>query len=160
MSAIDIEAIMEEIRETVKAHGPYEAIPAFDEIPLEGGEAAPVPEADNISGGQLRGAISRNLGGSWTIPWVYPIPAGNPMVRGYKKVATKLARCAVAPVAQRVTETNQAMKGSIEQLASVIEQQQAQIQALKERLDEMEKREQERAEEKARKPRKEEGRSK
>ncbi len=131
----DIEQIMAEIRDRVKAAGEGAYDPSFEEIPLK--NQAEFSEEETA--GALRDRVSERLG-DCSVPWVYPLPAGNRAVRAYKRVATKMARCAVAPLAQRVTETNRSIRSGMEFLASAGDRQQQEIAELKEQVAALEAR--------------------
>ena len=124
---IDVEQIMDGIRETVSRAGEGAYEPRFEDIPLKN----PAAFGEEEPGGALRDRVC-DLMGDWTVPWIYPIPAGGKAVRAYKKVATKATRCAVMPLAQRVTDTNRTFRSGIEFLASAADRQQAEIDAPKE----------------------------
>ena len=75
---VDIEAIMEEIREEVRKKGPYEPIPGLDDIPT---------------------SVLRKT--DWTVSCAYPAEGGNPLKRLYTKLVSKVVRCALFPLTNR-----------------------------------------------------------
>ena len=120
---VDVEKIMEEIREEVRRNGPYERIPSFDDIPVPQEEAeGPVSS--------LRMFVAERTA-DLTIPPVFPLEETNPLKRFYKRLASKLVRCATFPLSQRVTETNVRQKECLEAMAQTIEKQQFEIEELK-----------------------------
>ncbi len=131
-AAVNIEKIMAEIRAEVEKNGPYEDLPSFDEIPIPRLDQPTAPAA-------LGGSIAARLA-DVEIPPVYPIPAGNPLKRLYKRVVAKVVRCATFPITVRATETNRMFRDCLNQEAAVIEEQQRQIEALKDRIERLEAR--------------------
>ena len=73
------------------------------------------------------------------VPPVYPDEPGNPVKRIYTKIVSKLVRCVTFPLTKRVTKTNQALKGCIDEMTVVIEGQQKTIRELEERVAQLEK---------------------
>ena len=126
--ALDIEKIMEEIREEVRRHGPYDDIPEFEGL----------PKAGSVSAKFLRGSIER-LTADYVIPISQPDTGRNPVKKVYRKAAAKAVRCVTAPMAVKATDTNLALKTALINAAEVIEMQQKQIDDLAARISELEK---------------------
>lgn len=131
VNGIDVEAIMEEIREEIRRNGPYEVIPDFDKMPGPGKQG----ETDAYN---LRNEIEVLTEG-YEIPLQFPDPSRNPAKRVYKKIAGKAAHFATAPLSLKVTETNRSMKTALESAADVIARQQEQIDELTETVKQLEK---------------------
>ena len=128
---INIEAIMDEIREQVKAGGPYEDVPAFEGIPLDEPQG-PVEAA------MLSQRIAQRAG---NVAVGNPTPRyeGSKWKRLYKKLVYKAIKCALTPLGQRVTETNYVFLQCLEDSADVIARQQQQIDQLTRRIETLEK---------------------
>ena len=134
---VDTEKIMDEIRERVREHGEYESILSFDEIPMPAAETAASPAP--VGGeGPLKDRVLRRIG-SWLVPWVYPITEKRLPFRIYKRLMSKIARCVLFPLAQRVTETNGNLRAGIEETAAEVDRQQEQIRLLEARLEKLER---------------------
>lgn len=73
------------------------------------------------------------------IPPVYPDEPGNPLKKAYSKVVSKVTRCVTFPLSKRVTKTNEALRDCLDEMTSVIEEQQKEIRELRERIDQLEK---------------------
>ena len=124
---LNIEAIMEEIREEVRRNGPYESLPDFDGVPIE----------QKVNAKFLRDSIDR-LTGDYTIPVSFEDPSRNPVKRIYKKAVKKIVRCSTAPMAIKATEVNLGMKTALENAAEVIARQQTLIDELTRRVEQLE----------------------
>lgn len=120
---LDIGKIMEEIRAEARRWEPCEDLPPFGSMPKE----------DLRKGEKLKAQV-KELTKDYEIPVNYPDPARNPLKRVYKKIATKLVRCATAPLSVRVTETNLAMKTALEKAVEVIDEQEKRIMELEKHL--------------------------
>ncbi len=128
---INVKKIMAEIRETVRKNGPYEELPAFDQIPIP-------QKAETISAEQLRKRILEKTG-DLAVPPVFSAGEGNGLKRLYKRIVSKLVRCATFPLSVRVTQTNAQLRECLELTCGVIERQQAQIDQLSRRMETVEK---------------------
>lgn len=124
---IDIQKIMEEIKEEVRRNGPYDEIPAFDDIPIP---------SDKLGGDISRYKLidSQDL----TIPVVYPVESSNPLAKIFKQIMNKLTRCSVSPMAARISETNVKLKAGLCYAMDRIQNQQDLIDELTERIEELE----------------------
>ena len=126
---VDIEKIMEEIREEVRKNGPYEDIPSFDSVPcpslgdqLLAKQNALVQQADIY------------------LPPVYPVKGGNPALRLYKKVVSKAVRCSTFPLAVRQNEINENFYLGFSDLLKILNIQNQTIHDLADRVQELENR--------------------
>ena len=125
---LDIEKIMEEIRTEARKYGPCDDMPSFEEIPPEG----------ELSVEYLRRKVNE-LTKDYMIPLSYKDPARNPVKRLIKKIAAKAAGTATVPMAQKVTETNLAMKTALGEAIDVMEEQQRQIEELAKKVKRLER---------------------
>lgn len=120
---INIEAIMEEIREEARKHGPYSEIPGFDMVSRQ----------DEATAAALRerlGKLKEDFGAAETAE-----SAGkNPLKRLYRKTAVRAARCVTDPMNRKLTEMIKEFKVILENAAEVIEKQQEQIDELTEQI--------------------------
>ena len=116
MSEVNVEKIMEEIRAEARKKGEGEYVPGMEELPT---------------------STLRQF--DWTVSSAYPVTEGNPIKRIYTKIVSKLIRCVTFPLTKRVTKTNQALKGCIDEMTVVIEGQQKTIRELEERVAQLEK---------------------
>lgn len=130
MSDVNVEKIMEEIREEVEKSGPWPEIPSFEDAGKGIGYSA-----------DARGLRSHieELTNDYVIPISFPDMGGNPLKKLYKKIVTKAVRCATAPMSTRITETNEALKTALEEAGDVIEKQQEQIDRLTKQVEALEK---------------------
>ena len=113
---INIDAIMDEIRAEAEKNGPYyEQLPDFNDQPI------------------MEPRVKE-----WTVECVYPA-TGNPLKRAYTKLVSKLVRAALFPVTERITKTNLEIKTCLDEMASMIEEQRETIEALENRVAELEK---------------------
>ncbi len=113
---VDIEAIMEEIREEVRKKGPYEPIPGLDDIPT---------------------SVLRKT--DWTVSCAYPAEGGNPLKRLYMKLVSKVVRCALFPLTNRLTQIHEEMSLRMDEMTGMIEDQQKEIDDLYLRIEQLEK---------------------
>lgn len=128
---IDVKQIMAKIKEEVAKNGPYEEILPFESIPIEVEQ-----EEKAISVSEVKGLIKSKTS-NLEIPPVYGIENANPIKRIYKKIVSKIVRCATFPITVRATETNNQLKESLELTLQIVEQQQMQIEKLKKDIEEM-----------------------
>ncbi len=112
---INIDAIMEEIREDAKKHSANGQLPDFEDQPI------------------MEPRVTE-----WTVECAYPA-AGNPLKRAYTKIVSKLVRAALFPVTERITRTNLEIKTCLDEMAGMIEEQREEIEALTNRVKELEK---------------------
>lgn len=99
-----------------------ESIPPFSSVPLPDPEMQYLPDLVE----QVIGDNSVSAGG--------PAPGGRFPVRLYKSIVSRLTRCAVFPVAQRVTDTNRALKQAVLSLSCEVEGQKNTIRELNARV--------------------------
>ena len=116
MSEINVEKIMEEIREEVRKKGEQEYVPGMDEMPV---------------------SALRKF--DWTVSSAYPVTEGNPLKRIYTKIVSKIVRCALFPMGNRLTQIHEEMAMRMDEMMSMIEDQQQEINDLYLRIEEMEK---------------------
>ena len=124
---VDIEAIMEEIREEARRHGPYPDIPEFDTI----------SKRDEMTAAALREQLGR-LKEDFAASETAGNAGGNPLKRLYRKLTVKATRCATDPLNRKMTETGREFKAILESAAEVIEKQQEQIDELTEKIRKLE----------------------
>ena len=113
---IDIEAIMAEIREEAKKHAGEDRVMSFEEV-------------------KMTSAITPR---DWSVTCAYP-PSGNPLKRLYTRVVSKASRAALFPLTENLTRIHREMKQQMDEMAATIEDQRAEIDALNERLDRLER---------------------
>ncbi|MBR2823434.1 MAG: hypothetical protein IKE24_07100 [Clostridia bacterium] len=128
---VDVKKIMAEIRETARKNGPYEDLPGFEQVPIP-------RKAETVTADVLRKRILDTTG-DLSVPPAFPAGEGNALKRLYKRIVSKLVRCATFPLSVRVTETNTRLKESLEITCGVIERQQAMIDQLSRRVEILEK---------------------
>ncbi len=116
ISEINGEKIMEEIREEVRKKGEQEYVPGMDEMPV---------------------SALRKF--DWTVSSAYPVTEGNPLKRIYTKIVSKIVRCALFPMGNRLTQIHEQMAMRMDEMMSMIEDQQQEINDLYLRIEEMEK---------------------
>lgn len=116
MSEINVEKIMEEIREEVRKKGEQEYVPGMDEMPV---------------------SALRKF--DWTVSSAYQVTEGNPLKRIYTKIVSKIVRCALFPMGNRLTQIHEQMAMRMDEMMSMIEDQQQEINDLYLRIEEMEK---------------------
>lgn len=112
---IDIEAIMDEIREEAKKNGAKEIVPAFEDVPMT--SAAPK---------------------NWDVVCAYP-PTGNPLKKLFSRIVSKLTRCVLFPLTERLTAIHREMRQEMDAMRGTIEEQAKEIEELHRRLDRAEK---------------------
>ena len=128
---VDVAAVMAQIKREIKEKGLYDELPAFDQVSGHGAGAS-----SNRDTTGLRRMIEITAANS-EVQSVYPVE-GNALKRLLKKVFQKATRSAVQPMAMKVTQTNAGILQCLEYAANVIEQQQAQIAEMSDRLEELE----------------------
>ena len=123
---LDIEKIMEEIRAEAAKREPYAEEQAFEQV----------SGAERRKAERLREQVE-DLTGHYEIPANYQaqFPGRNPVQKAYKKFATKAMQCVAAPMGERVTQTNLAMKTALEKAVEVIEEQEKRIQELEKKIN-------------------------
>ena len=122
---LDIEKIMEEIRAEAAKREPYKEEPAFEQV----------SGVERQKAERLKEQVEK-LTDDYEIPANYQarFPSRNPIKKAYRKIATRAMRCVAAPMGERVTETNLAMKKALEKAVEVIEEQEKRIEALEKQL--------------------------
>lgn len=113
---INIDAIMEEIREEAGRNRSKEALPDFNDLPI------------------MEPRVSE-----WIVECAYPVKTGNPLKRMYTRFISKIVRAALFPVTERITKTNLEIKTCMDEMASMIDEQREEIDALIKRVEELEK---------------------
>jgi len=113
---VNVEKIMEEIREEVRKKGGAESVPGMEELPV---------------------STLRQF--DWTVPCAYPAAEGNPIKRVYTKIVSKMVRCALFPMGNRLTQIHEEMALRMDELVAMNEEQGRQIEALKARVEELER---------------------
>ena len=159
---LDIEKVMEEIRDEARQWEPCEELPAFgkkqagetgntkldiekimDEIRAEARRWEPceslpafgsMPKEDTRKCEKLKEQV-KQLTDDYVIPVSYQDPSRNPLKRIFKKVTTKAVRCATAPMSVRMTETNLGLKTALEKAVEVIEEQEKRIAELEKKVE-------------------------
>lgn len=123
---LDIEQIMAEIRAEAAKREPYAEEQAFEQV----------SGAERRKAERLREQVE-GLTGHYEIPANYQaqFPGRNPVQKVYKKFATKAMQCVAAPMGERVTQTNLAMKTALEKAVEVIEEQEKRIQELEKKIN-------------------------
>ena len=116
MSEVNVEKIMEEIRAEVRAKGEAE-VPGMEDLPV---------------------STLRQF--DWTVSSAYPVTGGNPIKRLYTKMMSKLVRCALFPMGNRLTQIHEEMALRMDELVAMNEEQGRQIAALQEKVKELESR--------------------
>ncbi len=125
--SIDVEKIMEEIRDDLRKNGPYEAIPSFDIVPLSS-------LADILLAKMSVPAVGADV----SLPAVYPVKDRNPVKKMFKKTVGKLVRCGVFPVAYHQSGINYTFQQSFQDLLEVVKLQTLIIHDLSDRVQALE----------------------
>lgn len=112
---IDIEAIMDEIREEAKKNSAKGIVPVFEDVPIT--PAAPK---------------------NWDVVCAYPAE-GNPLKKLYSRIVSKLVRCALFPLTERLTAVHREMQQQMETMNAAMAEQAKEIEELHKRLDQAEK---------------------
>lgn len=126
-STIDVEKIMEEIRDGIRKNGPYEAVPSFDIVPLS-----------SLADILLTKMSVPAVGADVSLPAVYPVEDRNPVKRLFKKSVGKFTRCGVFPVAYHQSGINYTFQQSFQDLLEVVKLQTLIIHDLSDRVQALE----------------------
>lgn len=124
---VDVEKIMEEIREEATKISSVEDIPSFDSVPIP-----------SISSLLLHNPSVTASKADVTLPAVYPVIDKNPVRKIYKKSVSKAVRCSVFPIAYRQSEINGMFRHSFNELLAIISNQEKTILELADRIQELE----------------------
>lgn len=124
---VDVEKIMEEIRDDLRKNGPYEAVPSFDIVPLS-----------SLADILLTKMSVPAVGADVSLPAVYPVEDRNPAKRVFKKTVGKFVRCGVFPVAYHQSGINYTFQQSFQDLLEVVKLQTLIIHDLSDRVHDLE----------------------
>lgn len=108
---IDIEQIMDEIRREAKELTEQGLLPDFEQI----SEKEPVVY-------------------DWAVSCAYPVTQGSTLKKCYTRIVSKLVRCALFPITERITQVNQEMKIRMDEMDRIITKQQGEILELRRRV--------------------------
>ncbi len=108
---IDIEKIMDEIRREAKEQMEQGLLPDFEQI----SEKEPVVY-------------------DWAVSCAYPVTQGSTLKKWYTRIVSKLVRCALFPITERITQVNLEMKIRMDEMDRVMKKQQDEIQELRRRV--------------------------
>lgn len=108
---IDIEQIMDEIRREAKELTEQGLLPDFEQI----SEKEPVVY-------------------DWAVSCAYPVTQGSTLKKCYTRIISKLVRCALFPITERITQVNQEMKIRMDEMDRIITKQQGEILELRRRV--------------------------
>lgn len=133
MQEINVEKIMEEIRQEIKEKGYTEDMLSFYEIPV----SSDVPVSNTEDGNTFSGALNQLRGASYIV-WKRPLPDG---VKGLvKKIIRKCICFVVGPITDDQNVYNGLNITLIEQLCNTINEQKEKIEELEKRISTLEKR--------------------
>ncbi|MSS64499.1 hypothetical protein [Velocimicrobium porci] len=122
MQKINVQKIMEEIREEIKEKGYTEDMLSFHEIPVRTDQILDAIPAENKT--IFTSTINQVRNASY-IPWYRPVPNG---IKGFiKKVIRKCVGFVVAPITDDQNIYNSLNITLVEQLCNRVEEQQEQI---------------------------------
>ena len=108
---IDIEQIMDEIRREAQELTEQGLLPDFEQI----SEKEPVVY-------------------DWAVSCAYPVTQGSALKKCYTRIVSKLVRCALFPITERITQVNQEMKIRMDEMDRIITKQQGEILELRRRV--------------------------
>ena len=108
---IDIEQIMDEIRREAKELTEQGLLPDFEQI----SEKEPVVY-------------------DWAVSCAYPVTQGSALKKCYTRIVSKLVRCVLFPITERITQVNQEMKIRMDEMDRIITKQQGEILELRRRV--------------------------
>ncbi|WP_434309607.1 hypothetical protein [Hominifimenecus sp. rT4P-3] len=131
---INVEKIMEEIRQEIKEKGYDASMLSFQEI--DGAdEKGRLELEEHFSMEELERRVQEaNMHA--TVPWYYPVE-GNALACFVKKVIRKFGRFMLIPVVETQNESNHAMVRCLNQLLACVKAQQETIEALQGQLKEL-----------------------
>ncbi len=134
---IDVEAIMEQIRENIKERG-YDKIPlSFEDIPM----SQPVVAGDVDYDGMILKQELQYLNNNWNNNWNVAISGGGLRAK-FKKVVRKITRFIIAPIVAFQNEYNASNVRAMQQLAAYIkitEEYRARVDELERQIAELKK---------------------
>lgn len=129
-NTVDIEKIMDEIREEIAKQPPMD-IPPFDSFISEAAENDSGFSASPVTG--LLKEEVRYLRNNYNYTYYSPVPGG---IRGFiKKVIRRLVKCVVFNLVAHLNSFNFCVAEAAEMTRTVLEEQQKEIQQLKRELD-------------------------
>lgn len=131
---IDVEKIMDEIRQEIREKGydasmlSFQDVDGEDELPLGQEEKFRLEELERrVQEASLRAEV----------PWYYQAEGSLP-VRLMKKVIRKLIRFAYVPIVENQNRENQVLAQSLRQLLAYVKEQQERVEILEKRLEAVE----------------------
>ena len=124
---VDVSRIMADIQREIDEKGLFDELPAFDQVVM-----VDLHISENADTDALRQCIQRANGFSH-IPADYPVVGGF-LKRAFKKASQKATRCSIGPMSIQISEAHASMIQCFEMTLSIIEQQQKQIDEMKEKL--------------------------
>lgn len=123
---IDVEKIMQEIREDIKAKGYTNDMLSFQEVQMQS-------DIDTKFDKNVYKHILHNLNSRNSIPWYREIPQGG-IVRFVKKVVRKLCTFIIAPMSDEQNFYNGEVAKQFNQIAGYIQQTDEQLEAYKKNI--------------------------
>ncbi len=131
IKSIDIEQIMEEIRQEIKDKGYTSEMLSFKDVDgrdkLRGKTSGKIFDREELQEKIYLANMRMN------VPWYYATE-GNPLAVLAKKVIRKLIRFAIIPITETQNAYNEAAAQSLSQLLAYVEEQDQTIKKLEERI--------------------------
>lgn len=123
MQQINVEEIMEQIREDIKKKGYTADMLSFDDIPLHN-----EPDLDTIE----------RMSGTFFLEWRRPVPSG--IIGFIKRVIRKCVGFIIAPITDDQTKYNRDVLSAFQELFLLIENQQVELEEMNKTIKSLNKR--------------------
>ena len=134
IETIDVEKIMEEIRQEIREKGYDASMLSFQDV--EGQEELPLGQEEKFRLEELERRVQESSLHA-EVPWYYPAEGSLP-VRLVKKVIRKLIRFAYVPIVESQNRENQMLAQSLRQVLAYVKEQQERVEILEKRLEAVE----------------------
>ena len=131
---IDVEKIMEEIRQEIREKGYDANMLSFRDV--EGEEELPLGQEERFRLEELERHV-QEASLHAEVPWYYQAEGSLP-VRLVKKVIRKLIRFAYVPIVESQNRENQMLNQSLRQVLAYVKEQQERMEILEKRLEAVE----------------------
>ncbi len=131
---IDVEKIMDEIRQEIREKGYDASMLSFQDV--DGEDELPLGQEEKFRLEELERRV-QEASLHAEVPWYYQAEGGLP-VRLMKKVIRKLIRFAYVPIVENQNRENQLLAQSLRQLLAYVKEQQERVEILEKRLEAVE----------------------
>ncbi len=132
---LNIEQIMQEIREEIKARKLEETKLSFDDIVIN----EPLVKADSKFSSELLQKQVAYLNQNWNVPIDTPYYTSNGLYNHVKKFIKKMTRFIVVPLVLSQNELNASVTRAFNEMSAYIAEQELQIEKLTKRVEELER---------------------